>query len=47
MLGRLDEPSARVERERSAACEDEEGSANESPAAVDARRLGVKAAGVL
>ena len=46
MLGRLDEPSPRVERDKSAASmlEEDEGSANESPATVDARRLGANAA---
>lgn len=42
MLGRLDEASAMVERERSAACalDDDEGWANESAAASEERRLG-------
>jgi hypothetical protein len=50
MLGRLDEASAMVERERSAACaldDDDEGWANESAAASEERRLWAKLGGGL
>ena len=49
MLGRLDEASPMVERERSAALalDDDEGWAKESPAASEERRLWAKLGGGL